>query len=80
MNTQKNTKNKNDHNVPSNFEMEDLKGKAIIKEFIVVSQDIVIKEFYHFIEKTSFIQENFEMLSKVGDNLRLDFKNWPTAE
>ncbi|CAD8082551.1 unnamed protein product [Paramecium primaurelia] len=71
MNTQKNTKNKNDHNVPSNFEMEDLK---------VVSQDIVIKEFYHFIEKTSFIQENFEMLFKVGDNLRLDFKNWPTAE
>ncbi|CAD8161914.1 unnamed protein product [Paramecium octaurelia] len=71
MNPQKITKNKNDHHVPSNFEMEDLR---------VVSQEIAIKEFYHFIEKTSFIQENFEMLSKVGDNLRLDFKDWPTAE
>jgi len=55
MNTQKNTKNKNDHHLPSNFDMEDLKGKAIIKVFIVVSQEIVIKEFNHFIEKTSFI-------------------------
>ncbi|CAD8100013.1 unnamed protein product [Paramecium sonneborni] len=71
MNTQKNTKNYIDHNTQSNFEMEDLK---------VVSRGIQIKEFYHFIEKTSFIQENFEMLSKVGENLRLNFKDWPTAE
>ncbi|CAD8095076.1 unnamed protein product [Paramecium sonneborni] len=71
MNTQKNTQNNNDHNRESNFEMEDLK---------VVSHEIAIKEFYHFIEKTSFIQENFEMLSKVGENLRLNFKDWPTDE
>lgn len=55
MNPQKNTKNKNDHHVPSNFEMEDLKGNALFKVFIVVSQEIAIEEFYHFIGKTSFI-------------------------
>ncbi|CAD8163009.1 unnamed protein product [Paramecium octaurelia] len=67
----KNTKISNDHILNGSCEMEDL---------TIYPYELVNREFFGFIEKTSPIMENLELLSKVGQNLRLNYKDWPTAD
>ncbi|CAD8078737.1 unnamed protein product [Paramecium primaurelia] len=57
---QKSTKIQNDHNLVGSCEMEDL---------TIYPYELVNREFFGFIEKTSFIKENFELLSKIGQQL-----------
>lgn len=60
--------------------MEDLTSNSLDDFIIVYPYDLVNREFFAFIEKTSFIKDNLELLSKVGQNLRLNFKDWPTVD
>ncbi|CAD8093324.1 unnamed protein product [Paramecium sonneborni] len=68
---QKNTKIQKDHNLIGSCEMEDL---------TIYPYELVNREFFGFIEKTSFIKENYELLSKVGQNLRLNYKDWLSVD
>ena len=61
-------------------EMEDLTSTFQVNTKIVYPFEVVKTEFLKFLEKTHLIRENYEILSKIGQNLRLKFNDWPTSE
>ena len=61
-------------------EMEDLTSNKLADFIIVYPYELVNREFFGFIEKTSYVKENIDLLSKVGQNLRLNYKDWPSVD